>query len=213
MTKNNEKNDLRGMIKDTAVILLITLIAGLVLGFVYNLTKEPIAQQQALKVQKACAKVYETAKEFEELNLQPSRKALNAMSDAGYEGIDMGVTYAAKDSAGTVLGYVLTVTSHEGYGGDITLLMGVDMDGTVTGVSILNISETAGLGMKAQPFLAPQFAGKNAAAFEYTKTGKTAENQIDAISGATITTKAVTDGVNAGLIFFQEDLDKGGKEG
>ena len=55
----------------------------------------------------------------------------------------------------------------------------------------------------------PQFAGKNAYPFEYTKTGAAAENQIDAISGATVTTEAVTGGVNAGLYYFKTVLASG----
>ena len=54
-----------------------------------------------------------------------------------------------------------------------------------------------------------QFTGKKADAFTYTKTGATAENEIDAISGATVTTNAVTNGVNAGLSFFRT-LSEGG---
>ena len=58
--------------------------------------------------------------------------------------------------------------------------------------------------------LKPQFADKNAESFEYVKTGAAGENQIDAISGATITTHAVTNGVNAGLYYFREVLMEGG---
>ena len=57
--------------------------------------------------------------------------------------------------------------------------------------------------------LKPQFAGKNVASFEYTKTGATTDAQIDAISGATITTNAVVNGVNAGLTYFTEVLGGG----
>ena len=76
----------------------------------------------------------------------------------------------------------------------------VKEDGTVNGISFLSISETAGLGMKADTDeFKGQFADRNAASFSVTKTGASADNEIDAISGATITTNAVTKGVNAGL--------------
>ena len=117
---------------------------------------------------------------------------------------------AAEDGAGNVLGYVITVNDHEGYGGDIEFMMGVRNDGTLNGISLLAISETAGLGMRAEEVLKPQFADKNAESFEYVKTGAAGENQIDAISGATITTHAVTNGVNAGLYYFREVLMEGG---
>jgi len=105
-----------------------------------------------------------------------------------------------------VAGYVITVITHEGYGGDIQFTMGVNNDGSLNGISLLSISETPGLGMQAEDVLVPQFAGRSAYPFEYTKTGAAAENQIDAISGATITTNAVTDGVNAGLYYFLSEL-------
>ena len=106
---------------------------------------------------------------------------------------------------------MLTITTKEGYGGDIQFTIGVRMDGTVNGMSLLAISETAGLGMRAEEVLKPQFANKQVEKFEYTKCGATSDNQIDAISGATITTNAVTNGVNAGLYYFQTEL-KGGSE-
>ncbi len=65
--------------------------------------------------------------------------------------------------------------------------------------------------MRAEEVLKPQFADKNVEAFTYTKSGAAADDQIDAISGATITTNAVTNGVNAGLYYFQTQL-KGGSE-
>lgn len=111
-----------------------------------------------------------------------------------------------KDGSGTLLGYVLTVTSREGYGGDITFTMGIRLDGTLNGISILSISETAGLGMKAEAVLKPQFENKNVSQFTYTKSGAVSDDQIDAISGATITTNAVTTAVNGGLYYFQTQL-------
>ena len=84
--------------------------------------------------------------------------------------------------------------------------MGIQKDGTLNGISILSISETAGLGMKAESVLKPQFENKKVANFTYTKSGSTMDSQIDAISGATITTNAVTTAVNAGLYVFQTQL-------
>ena len=104
---------------------------------------------------------------------------------------------------------MITVTTKEGYGGDIQFSVGVRTDGTLNGMSILSISETAGLGMRAEEVLKPQFANKRAEVFAYTKSGAAAEDQIDAISGATITTNAVTNGVNAGLYYFRTQLGGG----
>ena len=84
--------------------------------------------------------------------------------------------------------------------------MGVRNDGTLNGISLLSISETAGLGMEAGKVLVPQFKDRKAAQFTYTKTGALQPDEIDAISGATITTNAITNGVNLGLYYFNEFL-------
>ena len=128
---------------------------------------------------------------------------------AEYPSQDIDEVMEAVDGSGNTIGYVLTVTTHEGYGGDIQFTMGVTKEGMLNGISILSISETAGLGMRAEEVLKPQFAGKSAEKYEYTKTGAVSEGQIDAISGATITTNAVVNGVNAGLYYFQNTLGGG----
>ena len=130
-------------------------------------------------------------------------------SSEGYRQESVDEVMAALDSAGSTLGYVITVTTKEGYGGDIRFTMGVRTDGTVNGISLLAITETAGLGMRAEEVLKPQFAGKNVEKFAYSKSGAAADNEIDAIGGATITTNAVTNGVNAGLYYFQTVLGGG----
>ena len=89
------------------------------------------------------------------------------------------------------------------------LYVGVGADGTVNGVSITEIKETAGLGMKAPDVLTPQFADKKVQSFTYVKNGASAENEVDAISGATVTTKAVTNAVNGGLRVALELLEGG----
>lgn len=200
---------MREMIKNTGIMLVITLTAGLVLGFIYQLTKDPIAEQNAKKKQEACQEVFQDAASFEPMEVAETDAAMWAAEGYGQESIDE--VMSALDESGGLLGYVITVTTKEGYGGDIRFAVGVRMDGTVNGMSILDIAETAGLGMRAEEVLKPQFANKQAERFEYTKSGATSEDQIDAISGATITTNAVTNGVNAGLYYFQTEL-KGGSE-
>lgn len=205
---------MKNMIKDAAILLVITLFAGLILGLVYQITKEPIAQAEEAAAKEAYAEVFPGALEFEMLKEgMPAEEAfLMQWKEAGFEGVDIVNVLEARDGAGALLGYVLTVTSHEGYGGDITFTMGICNDGTLNGISILSISETAGLGMKAEAVLKPQFEGKKVPSFTYTKTGAASDSQIDAISGATITTNAVTTAVNGGLYYFQSQLGGGGNE-
>lgn len=200
---------MKEMMKNSGILLAITVVAGLLLGLVYQITKDPIAAQEAKAKQEACKEVFTDAAAFEAVEVTPVEEAV--WKDAGYAQETIDEVMCAKDASGGVLGYVITVTTKEGYGGDIQFAIGVRMDGTMNGMSILSISETAGLGMRAEDVLKPQFADKNVEKFEYTKNGATSENQIDAISGATITTNAVTNGVNAGLYYFQTEL-KGGSE-
>ena len=199
---------MKQMMKDAMILFLITLISGAALGLVYEVTKEPIAQQEQKAKNEAYQNVFEAAEDFTELTEEAySPDALTAfVKENGFDSSIDGVAQALSGD-GSVLGYVITVTDHEGYGGDIQFTMGVADDGTLNGISLLTISETAGLGMRAGEVLVPQFAGKQVEKFSYTKTGAASDDQIDAISGATITTNAVVNGVNAGLLCFQEKLN------
>lgn len=202
----------KNIIKDAIMLTIITLVAGLFLGFVYEITKEPIKQQQEIAKQEAYKAVFSDAKEFvadDSIDLTTAPAVLEA---AGYAKESIKEALAAVDDSGNIIGYVMNVTTSEGYGGDITFSMGIRQDGTVNGYEILTISETAGLGMKAkEAAFKDQYANKLVERFQYTKTGATAENEIDAISGATITTNAITNGVNAGIAYFESITEGGNK--
>lgn len=196
---SSKKSDFIVMLKEAGALLAITLVAGLLLGFVYQLTKDPIAKQQEIAVQNACKAVMPLADHFV---LKEYSLPEEVVADNESKGVKIGTVYEALSADENVIGYVIESTSSEGYGGNIVLYLGTYMDeGSVAlkGVSILSISETAGLGMRAEEVLVPQFADKKVSSFIYTKTGSTQDAEIDAISGATITTKAVTNAVNAGL--------------
>ncbi|MCM1125580.1 MAG: RnfABCDGE type electron transport complex subunit G [Lachnospiraceae bacterium] len=205
---------MKNMIKDAAILLLITLAAGLALGFVYQITKEPIALAEEKAAKEAYAEVFPGEVDFADAQVTAPEDAAwqDAWNENGFEAVEIDKVLKASGTDGSLLGYVLTVTSHEGYGGDITFTMGISMDGTLNGISILDISETAGLGMKAESVLKPQFSGRKVPSFTYTKQGASSDSQIDAISGATITTNAVTNAVNGGLYYFQTQLGGGGYE-
>lgn len=193
---------MKGMIKDALILLVITLLSGLILGTVYHITKDPIAAQNEKAQTQACQAVFEYAADFETVELSKLTAPEEVLVSQGYENISIDRILSARNQAGEVLGYVVSVTSHEGYGGDIQFYMGVTIDGRTNGISILQIAETPGLGMKAEEVLVPQFSDKFVDAFSYTKTGAMQEHEIDAISGATITTSAITKGVNAGLSYL-----------
>ncbi len=187
---------MKGIIKDCLILFVITLIAGAALGMVYDITKEPIAAQEAKKKVEAQQGVFADADAFDAVEID---EAVAASIVAN--GVTIDEAYDAK-AAGTHAGYVIQATSPNGYGGNITLMVGVTADGTCNGYSLLTINETAGLGMNAKNAdWAAQFAGKAVEAFEVTKLGASTDNQVDAISGATITSNAVTEAVNACIAY------------
>lgn len=102
--------------------------------------------------------------------------------------------YKANNSDGTVAGYVIAITT-KSYGGDLACMVGISADEKITGVEITEINDTAGLGMKAQneDFL-KQYFGKSAGIKVNKNTSS--DTEIKAITGATITSQAVTDAVN-----------------
>ena len=196
-----KKNSIR---KDTLILTLITLVAGGLLGMVYEVTKEPIAQQAEKEKQEAYKAVFEDADSFEVCVEADDADLAAYLTENGFEAQTVNEVMEAKDASGETIGYALNMTTSEGYGGDISFSMGVTLDGTLNGISILDINETAGLGMNAtKDEFKGQFAGKQVDAFEVTKSGAASDNEINAISGATITSKAITGGVNAGLCAFE----------
>lgn len=193
------------MWKDTLSLFVITLVAGCLLGLVYQVTKEPIALAKYNKKQEAYKAVYADAASFEENSDLTSAvaSAEETLANAGITGVYISEALEAKDASGETIGYVMNFGSNEGYGGAIDLSCGIAKDGTLTGLSVLSMSETAGLGAKCtEEAFQAQFAGIKADSIAYTKTGKSADNEIDAISGATITTTAVTKAVNGALAFI-----------
>ena len=197
------------ILKNTISITVITLVAGLALGVVQDITAGPIATQQEKSKEEAYKTVFEDADTFEVYSADDG--LATALADNGFTAQTIDEIMVAQDSSGETLGYAFTVTTSEGYGGDIQFAMGIQDDGTLNGISILSIGETAGLGMRANTdAFKDQFKDKKVDKFEYTKTGATADDQIDALSGATITTNAMTNGVNAGLCAFQ--YEKGGNQ-
>ena len=199
-----DNKEISELIKNTFIMLMIAIVAGGVLGFVYEITKEPIARMEERERTIANQSVFLLATSFSDSIIE-SHPVTDEIKEK-YPGVTIDDCIEAYDSDGNLMGYVLNVTSHEGYGGDISFSLGVCTDSLINGISITKISETAGLGMRASEVLAPQFKNRNELVFEVTKTGAINDNQIDAISSATITSKAVTNAVNGGLEYFRNCL-------
>lgn len=201
---------MKKVLKDTLALAIITIIAGVALGAVYMITKEPIAKQNEKTKIAAYNSVFSELDSYEEYD--DIEKLSGTLKEKGFTGVELNEIVYAYDSKGENIGLIITVTDRDGYAGNIKMTVGIDIEGTITGLEMLEISETAGLGMKAaDEEFRNQFVGINADQIVYTKSGKTESNEIDAISSATITTAAVTDGVNAAIIVFNE-LMQGGSE-
>ena len=199
-----DKKDIKGIFKAITVIMLITVIMGAILGTVYSITKEPIAQAEEKAKQDAYKEVFPEADEIitygdEELDY----KAVNdVLGNYGYLNDHIDEISLAEDADGALAGYVIVVTTNQGYNGEIKLVVGLKTDLTITGISFLTLAESPGLGMEAdKDKFKSQFVGRNVGidGFNYTKTGAVADNEIDALSGATITTSAVVNAVNAAV--------------
>ena len=194
------------IIKDALALTLITLVAGVTLGGVYEITKDPIAKQEAQAKAEAYEQVFTDAAAFEAVEMDDTltKTIRDQLDQEGYKAQSIEEVMRAEDQSGETLGYAFTVVTSEGYGGDIQFSMGVQNDGTLNGISILSIGETAGLGLNADtPAFKDQFVGKQVEKLQYTKNGATQDDEINAISGATVTTNAMTNGVNAGLCAFR----------
>ena len=189
---------MKKIIKNTLILTIITVVAGLCLGLVYEITKKPIADSQEKAKKEAWQAVFPGAdlSEFKQIDVDQDI-ADQVISDLGVNATIDEVCTVSEE------GYVVTATDGDGYGGDIQITVGIQKDGTISGISFLSISETAGLGMNAQkPAFYEQYVGKQTDKFYVSKDGGEGE-PIDAISGATFTSRAVTGAVNAALGYFQ----------
>lgn len=194
------------IIKDTVILLIITLISGFILAAVNRATVEPIAYARTEEKNKTYREMFKEADTFEENETltQECNSSKEFLDDKGFNGTKVDEALIAKSNNETV-GYIINATSPNGYGGDIQISIGLDKEGKIQGFEILSISETVGLGMKAkEDEFKSQFAGKNVKEIKYTKSGVTNEDEINAISGATITTSAVTEAVNSALAYAEE---------
>mgnify|MGYP003158642750 CR=1 FL=1 len=192
------------IVKDALILFAITLVAGVLLGFVYDITKDPIAAQNEKAKQEAYKEVMADADSFEALSGDAYSEAnitatfaAALQADAENYTADEITEVVAGVKDGKVIGLVVTVVAGDGYGG------------TYLGTSILSISETAGLGMrvKTSPDFLAQFKSANTDKFVLVKDGSGAaagDEKIDAISGSTVTSKAVLRGVNSALIAYKE---------
>ena len=168
------------------MILSLTLIAlgsSAGLGFVYELTKEPIALSILNKKLNAIREV------VPEFTNNPNDEMFRLPTGEG-DSLDI---YPAKNN-GEIVGYAVNSYTSKGFSGNISLMAGFKPDGTIIGISVLNHKETPGLGTKmTEPEFKEQFTGKNPA--EFMLKVKKDGGQVDAITAATISSRAFCDAI------------------
>lgn len=183
-----------GIFKLGIVLLIIAGVCGFILGGINQVTAEPIAIQAKKTIDEANKQILPSASIFEEKEGVELSEGILSLTE-GKEGSE-------------VKGYTLKVAP-KGYGGAIEMMVGISFDGKLTGIKILNHSETPGLGANAdKPEFANQYKDKSAEKLSVVK-GTAKDTEIEALTGATITSKAVTDGVNEAIEFYNSNL-KGG---
>ena len=200
------------MVKDAIILCLITLVLGAVLAGVYAITKDPIEQAQAKTNNEACSKVVATGDTVQDNDeslvtaatdfFQKHNLSNQEVSEGETLATWVDVTEVHPTANG---GHVYLVDAKKGYGGKVSFALGVDADGVLTGISITAQSETAGLGANCvNEDWQAQFAGKvlpsDPSQNMYNKESET-DSQVQALSGATVTSRAVTNAVK-GVLFY-----------
>ncbi len=210
---NNEKSS-NTVIHDTICLFVITLVAGILLGGVYMITKSPIEKQEEKVKQEAYAAVYSGA-EFQTdkdvdaklADFQADLAAGKVKTASGTDLSDVEIQEVMKAVVdGQDAGYVVTCTG-KGYGGAVKLALGIDGEGVVKGIQIMDCSnETPGLGQNSSnEEWNKQYVGM-ASSLDVSVvkdgSGSAESGTINSISGATITSSAVTRAVNGTFLFI-----------
>lgn len=208
---NNEKKK-NTLVKDTIAIFLITLVAGVLLGLVYQITKETIADREVEATNQAYAAVYDGAKFTEDEDLNKKVEAFNEELSAGKvecaSGYNLSDVVLSSVMVADKGGYVLTA-SGKGYGGAVKVALGIDAKGNIVGIQITDCTnETPGLGQNSsKEEWNSQFkeaTTEKLPVVNKDKEGAKGESkEVSAISGATITSRAVTRAVDGALLFVQ----------
>ena len=206
---NCENKQANTLIHDAIALFIITLVAGILLGAVYMITKDPIAKAEEEATNKAYAAVYKDAEFASDDTLTEAVKSFQGdvaagKIDAAYTDVEL-IEARTASSGGSQAGYVVKV-SGKGYGGAVTIALGITNEGEVLGIQILDASnETPGLGQNStKEDWNGQYIGMTSdKTLSVVKDGSGSQDNgtINSISGATITSNAVTRAVNVALKF------------
>lgn len=196
--------------RSAVILCVITLVAGVCLSGVFQLTRSAIEEQ---KMAANAASYREVCPDAEEFSYDEDLSAAVEALDGEVYGTDFGRSYindviVGKDASGSVAGYVIIASTGDGYDGTITMSVGIAPDGTLNGISFTELHETAGLGMLCgEEEFRSQFQGVKVDKFTLNKGGgSTADNEIDSVSGASTSSGAIVNAVNAALDFYAANI-------
>lgn len=195
--------------KPVIILLVITLIAGLALSGVYVMTKDTIEENKAAANKAALMQVLPEAADFTtDAELQARLAAQGDSYNPSFGGAKIQGAAVGVDASGNVVGYAVTVFNSDSYDGGLTLVVGIRADGTVNSISFTELHDTAGMGMKCgDPEFKDQFNNVKVEKFTLNKAGGSTEDDvIDSVSGASMTSGAVVNAVNAALDFVSDRI-------
>ncbi|MBQ6774038.1 MAG: RnfABCDGE type electron transport complex subunit G [Synergistaceae bacterium] len=172
-------------------LFAVTAITGLLLGIVQDFTSAAILRAEQAARNEAFKAVLPDADNFESVEVKADDFVADVQKGTGKSGL---------------AGWCISVNS-KGYGGLVNFIVGVTKEGHVKAISILNHSETPGLGAKStEPEFYTQFNDKDKLPLKVVKGAANASDEIAAISGATITSNAIVNGVNAAVDYWSKNL-------
>ncbi len=187
--------------KPVIALTVIALISGLALSGVFTMTKDTIDAQKQAASAAAYRAVVPQAESFEFVSVEDLG---GEVYGTGFGRVYINEAVVGTDAQGNVAGYAVSVTSAEGYDGNVTLSVGIAPDGTVNSISFTELHETPGKGMLCgEPDFMDQFNNRKTSAFQLGGSG---DDGIDGVSGATVTSKAVVNAVNAALDFYANHM-------
>lgn len=182
------------------ILFIITAVSASVLAVSNNITAPKIAEADRIADQKAKVEILPQGEDFRPL----SEEKFNEIKKEYPSVLEIFEAYKGEN----LVGYTIKNVS-KGYGGDIEIMTGISIDGTITGIKILNHSETPGLGANAtRSYFLDSFKNKSVDRELVSVKNPENDNKVQALTSATITTNAVLDGVNIAREIYNSKLAK-----
>ena len=168
-------------------------------------------EERANELQEGFRKSFPEADSFEVMDFELIQDCNKELASSAFGDVGVDAAAAAKDRDGALMGWVVNAHSKDSYMGNVAVSVAFESGGTIRGLEFLVLEDTPGLGMRAsEDVFKEQFEGKGGEALTVTDSGNPGDSQIDAISGATITSNAVTNAVN-GAIYYVHNYTEAGE--